>query len=192
MGKTYTISRLARVHGLSRTALLYYDRIGLLPASGRSLAGYRCYSEADAERLSRICTFRQAGLALEEIRTILAGAETPTEAVLESRLGEIAGQIRDLRTKQRLLCAMLRNVHGGSAPPAVDKHMWVEMLRAAGMDEEGMAHWHAEFERRAPEGHHEFLASLGITEPEIRRIREWSARRKKRADEGGGRDRKEP
>jgi len=175
MSKTYTITRLARAYGLSRTALLYYDRIGLLRASGRSLAGYRCYSEKDAERLARICAYREAGLALEEIRVLLSGNGTPTEEVIEKRLREIGEQIRDLHTKQRLLCAMLRNLRGKDTPPGVDKRMWVEMLRAAGMDEEGMARWHFEFERRAPDGHHQFLASLGIPEAEIRIIREWAA-----------------
>jgi hypothetical protein len=39
------------------------------------------------------------------------------------------------------------------------------------MNEEGMDAWHAEFETRAPAAHHAFLASLGIGEEEIRRIR---------------------
>jgi DNA-binding transcriptional MerR regulator len=45
--KTYSISKLARAFGLSRSTLLYYDRIGLLAASGRTGSGYRCYSEKD-------------------------------------------------------------------------------------------------------------------------------------------------
>jgi len=179
MSKTYTITRLGRAHGLSRTALLYYDRIGLLPASGRSLAGYRCYSEQDAERLARICVYREAGLSLEEIRVLLSGVGTPTEAIIENRLREIGEQIRDLHTKQRLLCAMLRNLRGKGAPPGVDKRMWVDMLRAAGMDEQGMARWHSEFERRAPDAHHEFLGSLGIPEGEIQVIRQWAAQGEK-------------
>ena len=48
------------------------------------------------------------------------------------------------------------------------------MLRAAGMDQNAMNRWHTEFERRAPEGHHEFLVSLGIPQDEVARIRQWS------------------
>ena len=43
--KTYSISKLARACGLSRSTLLYYDRLGLLPPSGRTGSGYRCYSD---------------------------------------------------------------------------------------------------------------------------------------------------
>jgi MerR family transcriptional regulator, thiopeptide resistance regulator len=178
MTRTFTVSRLARRFGLSRSTLLYYDRIGLLPPSGRSLSGYRCYSERDAERLSRICTFRDAGLALGEIGLMLTESEVPGRRVLESRLEQIAADIRDLRTKQQLLCAMLRNLSGGRVPEMVNKDMWVEMLRAAGMDEKAMEHWHSEFERRAPEAHHDFLLSLGIPAPEIRLIRKWASQGK--------------
>ncbi len=186
MSKNYTVSNLARLFGLSRSTLLYYDRIGLLRPSGRSLSGYRYYDGKGVDRLTRICTFREAGLSLSEIRLILEAKETETEAVIEHRLREVGKEIRDLRIKQDLLCAMLRNV-AGTGPQPVDKQMWVQMLRAAGMDEEGMADWHAEFERRAPESHEEFLASLGIAEDEIRRIREWSARRRTQA-QGEARD----
>ncbi len=176
MPKHYTVSKLAGVFGLSRSTLLYYDRIGLLPPSGRSASGYRCYDGKDFNRLTRICTFRDAGLSLAEIHQMLEATETQTEAVIEHRLQEIGKQIKDLRIKQRLLCAMLRNV-ATTGGQTVDKEMWVQMLRAAGMDEQGMADWHTEFERRAPVSHHEFLLSLGIPEDEIRKIREWSARR---------------
>ncbi len=66
---------------------------------------------------------------------------------------------------------MLRKVASGKRPRCVDKEMWVEMLKAAGMDQAAMNRWHMEFERRAPEGHQEFLLSLGIPSEETARIR---------------------
>jgi hypothetical protein len=63
--------------------------------------------------------------------------------------------------------------------------MWIEMLRAAGMDERDMDRWHAEFEHRAPEAHHKFLLSLGINEKEALLIRQWSRKMKPGEDSGG-------
>ncbi|MDP1992323.1 MAG: MerR family transcriptional regulator, partial [Syntrophales bacterium] len=171
--KNCTISKLGRLFGLSRSALLYYDRIGLLTPSGRTQAGYRCYSEADRLRLERICGFRRAGLALEEIRIILASGK-PSAAVLERRFHEIGEEISILKVKQGLLSRMLTGIASAKCPSAVDRDLWVEMLRAAGMDDRAMARWHAEFEQRAPEAHREFLLSLGITEEEALEIRNWS------------------
>jgi len=43
--KTYSISKLARACGRSRSTLLYYDRLGLLKPSGRTGSGYRYYTD---------------------------------------------------------------------------------------------------------------------------------------------------
>ncbi len=172
--KTYSISELARAFGLSRSTLLYYDRIGLLPPAGRTGAGYRCYTNKDHQRLERICYFREAGLTLKEIRTVLSSGGQPGAKLLEKRMRETAASLLSLKNQQRLLAGMLSKIASGRLPPAVDKQLWVEMLRAAGMDQNAMHRWHTEFERRAPEGHHEFLVSLGIPPEEVARIRQWS------------------
>jgi len=172
---TYTISKLARAFGLSRSTLLYYDRIGLLPPSGRTPSGYRYYTNDDYKRLDRICNFRQAGLTLEDIRAAFESDAEPSVKVLEHRLREINQRIQDLRSKQRLLSGMMKAGSSACCPPSVDKDMWVEMLRAAGMDDDAMHRWHAEFERRSPQAHHDFLVSLGIPTREVSQIRKWAA-----------------
>ncbi len=57
---------------------------------------------------------------------------------------------------------------------AIDKNLWTDMLRVAGLDDRAMAIWHQEFEKRAPEAHMEFLLSLGLSEAEALRIRQWA------------------
>jgi MerR family transcriptional regulator, thiopeptide resistance regulator len=89
-------------------------------------------------------------------------------------LQEISNEILALQTKQNLLSSMLKNLAADGCPPTVDKAMWIEMLRAAGMDDQAMERWHNEFEQRAPQAHHEFLLSLGIAEEEVQQIRSWS------------------
>jgi DNA-binding transcriptional MerR regulator len=79
--KTYTISQLARAFGLSRSTLLYYDRIGLLPPHCRTESGYRCYTENDYLNLERICSFRKAGLILKNIKDIIYADNKPQTQV---------------------------------------------------------------------------------------------------------------
>lgn len=171
----YRITELARQFGLSRSTLLYYDRIGLLTPSGRSDANYRCYSSTDKERLSSICSLRQVGMDIDGIRAVLEAAGDDSTAVLQCRLTEIGVEISALMTKQRLLAGMLRLQGEGGPKNTVDKEMFVSMLRAAGMDDNAMRQLHVEFERREPEAHHTFLLSLGISEKEALDIRKWSA-----------------
>lgn len=179
----YRITQLAREFGLSRSTLLYYDQIGLLPPSGRSEAGYRSYSLSDRERLATICSYRQAGLGIEDIRRLLALNEQGGDEVIRQRLQAIGGEIRGLQAQQRLLTGMLQVQAGGALPCAIDKQTWVEMLRAAGMDDLAMWQWHHEFERRAPQAHLAFLLSLGISEQEAALIRRRSAGRHDGQDE---------
>jgi MerR family transcriptional regulator, thiopeptide resistance regulator len=172
--KTCSISKLARAFGLSRSTLLYYDRLGLLPPSGRTGSGYRCYTSKDHRRLERICRFREAGLTLKEIRDVLSSGGKPGATLVEQRMHKTAANIQGLRNQQRLLAGMLCRIASGKPPPVVDVELWVEMLEAAGMDQNARERWHAEFERRAPNGHDEFLVSLGIPQEEVAKIRSWS------------------
>lgn len=167
------VTEVARMFGLSRSTLLYYDRIGLLTPSGRSETGYRLYSHGDMERLATICSLRQAGLTIEDVRRLLS-TEDAGGAVLKRRMIELGEQIRTLQAQQRLLAKMLEVQSDGEPPVSIDKQDWIEMLRAAGMDEAGMSRWHAEFERRSPEAHRQFLLALGISEDEALLIRKRS------------------
>lgn len=171
----YRITELARYFGLSRSTLLYYNKIGLLAPSKRSTAGYRLYSSEDRDRLAMICNYRQAGLTIEDILRVLSMEMDANRPVLQERMWKLGAEIRILQSQQHLLAKMLRVQSLGELPVTVDKQVWVEMLRAAGMDDDAMSTWHVEFERRAPEAHHQFLLTLGISEDEAQLIRKWSS-----------------
>lgn len=168
------ITELGRRHGLSRSTLLYYDRIGLLRAEGRSAAGYREYSPEDEERLQRICTYRRAGLALREIQRILDGPKGRVVDALRDRLEELDGEMAALREQQALIARLLESGRVPSGSSVMDKETWVSLLAASGFSEEDMVRWHEEFERSSPEKHLRFLRFLGIPEEEADAIRRRS------------------
>ncbi len=166
-----TVGKLAERFGLSRTTLLYYERIRLLRSAPRSRSGYRLYGEDAVARLRLICTYKSAGLALSEIRKLLDAPDTPNLSVFRRRIVELDGEIAHLRVQQRALLGLLRSLGDHAASKSIDKDTWVRVLRSVGMDEAAMNRWHAEFERNAPEGHHSFLRWLGISEEEALAIR---------------------
>lgn len=172
--KKYSISQLAKSFGLSRSTLLYYDRIGVLCASRRAASGYRQYTEEDYKQLERICMFRGAGLTLTQVKEMFSGGMNPSISILEKRLRDLDTEILELRKQQHLITTMLKNMTSKNFKPVINKKAWVEMLKSAGMDEEGMRAWHTEFEKRSPEAHYDFLLSLGISESEARSIQDWS------------------
>ena len=170
----YTIGRLARKFQLSRSTLLYYDRIGLLKPSGRTQAGYRAYSENDARRLEKICTYRGTGLPLADIRKSLNGPDSKIVAALENRLEELNADIQQLRSQQRLVVDLLADRNRLAQVGVMNKAQWVALLQASGFSHADMDRWHFEFERTAPDKHQEFLEFLCIPPNEIRTIRQLS------------------
>ena len=176
----WTVSKLARRCGVSRTALLYYESIGLMPPPERSGGNYRCYSEADAERLSAIRAYRNAGLTLANIGEILkprSGRGGDASRILKRRLVELDAEIGALRAHQQAIVKLMGHRALGKAE-MISKEKWVSIMKACGFSEEQMQGWHAEFERSAPEEHQEFLEFLHIPSAEIGEIR-------KRSREGG-------
>ncbi|UZP65944.1 MerR family transcriptional regulator [Desulfovibrio mangrovi] len=181
----YTVGRLARRFGLSRSTLLYYDKIGLLRPSSHAHGEYRHYSEADAERLQRICMFRDAGLSLADIARALdaprdgggkgkPGDGASLSAILEERLEELQREMVALRNQRTIITGLLGLDILPEATP-INKELWTSLLSDAGFSEADMRRWHVDFERTAPEQHARFLKVLGIPPTEIGLIRAWAA-----------------
>ncbi len=170
-----TISDLAKASGLSRSALLYYDRLGLLKPAARSRKGYRQYSSAEMKRLEQICLYRQIGIPLEEMKKLLnkSGATASVE-ILQRRLRVLGREIANFRRQQQCIVEMLKQKRLQQGVEMISKERWVEIMQAAGLTDQDMHNWHTQFEKMEPEAHQEFLESLGIKADEIEKIRAWS------------------
>jgi MerR family transcriptional regulator, redox-sensitive transcriptional activator SoxR len=86
-GALLGIGELARLTGKRASAIRYYEQIGLLPEPAR-VDGRRQYHTGVVRTLAVIDTGQRAGLALEEIKTLLAASPDDGEAI--SRLREVA------------------------------------------------------------------------------------------------------
>jgi MerR family transcriptional regulator, thiopeptide resistance regulator len=169
--KQYSISHLAREFKLSRSTLLYYDSIGLLKATARTEANYRVYTENDYKRLQRICSLRSTGISLEHVREIIDSDNTSVTAILHKRINQINDEIQKLRIQQNVIVKLLSDEELFKSTRVITKEMWVALLKSTGLDENGMRQWHMEFENSMPEGHQDFLESLGFSAEEISGIR---------------------
>ena len=175
-----TISQIGRKFGLSRSAMLYYDRVKLVHPTYRTAAGYRLYSAEDEARLKQVCRYRRAGLPLTEIAQLLDDGILPQRVAvaLRRRLAGLNHEIAALRRQQQVVLELLPGKHGhaGRRARTMTKEKWIALLRATGLDDDEMRQWHVAFERQSPLAHQDFLESLGIGAAEIRRIRTRSRR----------------
>ncbi|WDP91147.1 MAG: MerR family transcriptional regulator [Desulfobacter sp.] len=171
----YSISKLAKEFGLSRSTLLYYDSIGLLSPDKRTTSDYRIYTDKHYEKLKQICLLRSTGLSLKKITEILKQGKSHRGELLRQRLNSINDEINQLRTQQKIIVGLLANTKLLKDTKVVTKDMWVNFLRAAGLDDKGMWKWHMQFEATAPQAHQDFLEALGLCKNEIKKIRAMSS-----------------
>lgn len=108
------VGQLAERTGLSVRTLHWYDEIGLL-SPGRTRSGHRVYGSAEIERLQKILSLRQVGLALDEIQEALDRDDLPLLRVLElhaERLADEAERLQGLRDRlEGVIDAARKNGH---------------------------------------------------------------------------------
>lgn len=99
----YTIQKLGNLAGVSTRTLRYYDEIGLLKPARTSSSGYRIYSQREVDLLQQILFYRELGLSLEDIRSIVTDPDFDGARALR----EHRNQLLD---KRKQLDALIANV----------------------------------------------------------------------------------
>jgi len=103
----YSIGQLAERTGLSVRTIRFYSDEGVVPATGRSVAGYRRYDIHALARLDLVRTLRDLGLPLPTIRAVLDnGLSLPQVAAVHVRA--LDTQIDALRLRRAVLRAVAK------------------------------------------------------------------------------------
>jgi DNA-binding transcriptional MerR regulator len=108
--RSLRIGELAAKSGLTRDALRYYERRGLLPRSRRTAGGFREY---DATTLDRVRFVKQAqahGLTLREIRDLVSHSSDAGRARCLYVRDLLARKVSDLDAKRRELDAFCQTL----------------------------------------------------------------------------------
>ena len=85
----YTVKALAELAGVTPRTLRWYDSQGLLKPLRTTEAGYRIYGPEQVDRLQTILFYRELGLELQAIRTILEDPAFDRQKALQSHLAEL-------------------------------------------------------------------------------------------------------
>ncbi|MEV1333385.1 MerR family transcriptional regulator [Micromonospora costi] len=92
-----TVGQVSARLDVTVRALHHWDDIGLARPSLRTRAGYRLYTAGDLERLNRIVVYRELGLDLDRIRTVLDGSAADLPGALRAQRAQVAQRIDRLR-----------------------------------------------------------------------------------------------
>lgn len=81
-----TVHEVSKLSGVSIRSLHHYDKIGLLPATEVTAAGYRLYDDKALERLQMILLFKELQFPLKEIMAILDNPNYDRSKALEQQI----------------------------------------------------------------------------------------------------------
>lgn len=136
----YRIGDFAAKAGVTVRTVRYYDRLGLLPPSGRSESGQRLYSDDDFARLQQIVTLKLIGLTLDEIQRLLTDEPGEIAGLLERQKQALRAQAEQyLRLSdliERAQAALGRSRRS-------DLHQFIEIIKAVTMHNQ--TEWLAQF-----------------------------------------------
>ena len=85
----YTVKTLAQLAGVTPRTLRWYDKEGLLKPLRITDTGYRIYGPEQVDRLQIILFYRELGVKLSAIRSILSDPDFDRTAALQNHLSEL-------------------------------------------------------------------------------------------------------
>ena len=116
------IGELAKLAGVSTSALRYYEEAGLLGPAARTEAGYRMYGPEALGRLQFVQRAKALGLSLQEVRQLLASPAADVGAERDRLRHLVAHKLADTRARIAELQALDQELES----------LYLRLLRAPG------------------------------------------------------------
>jgi DNA-binding transcriptional MerR regulator len=123
--RPFRIGELSAQSGVSRDALRYYERLGLMPRARRTTGGFRLYPPGTLARIRFIKQAKLNGLTLREIRELLGFQDRQghdrcrrVQSLLTRKLADVDGRLQQLEefreTLHNYLVQCARTLGGGT------------------------------------------------------------------------------
>ncbi len=108
----YTVKQLAVRARISVRTLHHYDEIGLLKPAYVGSNGYRYYEQPQLHRLQQVLMYRDFGMALEDIASILDAPGFDVASALRGHRERLADRLRSLQDLLGVIETTLRRIDG--------------------------------------------------------------------------------
>ena len=127
--KLLNIGEAALASGVSAKMIRHYEAAGLIPAVGRSAAGYRRYGEQDVHRLRFVRHARDLGFSSRQIVELLSlwqdknRPSSKVKQVAEQHIEALEQKIRTMHAMKAQLQQLTEACHGDKWPdcPILDQ-----------------------------------------------------------------------
>jgi DNA-binding transcriptional MerR regulator len=108
----YTVRQVAGLSGVSIRTLHFYDEVGLLKPAYVNASGYRYYEEPQLLTLQQLLFYRELGLELKEIKSILSRADFEKATALESHRSVLEKKLARTQTLIATINQTIEHVKG--------------------------------------------------------------------------------
>ncbi len=105
------IGQVAEQAGLRKSAIRYYEEIGLLPEPER-VSGQRVYDPSILRRLALIDVSQRAGLSLDEIRELVDAGSAPVSEQLQEIAAKKLPEVEALIARAEAMRDWLKTAQG--------------------------------------------------------------------------------
>lgn len=117
-----SIGRAAASSGVSAKMIRHYEAMGLLPATGRTVAGYRIYRESDIHMLQFIRRARDLGFSMKETTALVRlwqnrrRASGDVKKLAARHLQHLDEKIREMQAMRDSLAHLAQHCRGDDRP----------------------------------------------------------------------------
>ena len=99
-----TTGEFAKLHGVNKRTLHYYDQVGLFSPLHKSENGYRCYTPYQSAAFENILALRELGMSIEALKTYLhKPSNKDFLSISMSKIDEIDLTIKKLTAQKKIL-----------------------------------------------------------------------------------------
>ncbi|MBU1142775.1 MAG: MerR family transcriptional regulator [Firmicutes bacterium] len=117
----YSINQLSKLSSTTTRTLRYYDEIGLLKPKRINSAGYRIYGPNEINTLQQILFFKELGVELETIKSILKNNRNEQMKLLKGHLSKLLLKQKQIHTLIENVNQTIESIEGGFEMKDSDK-----------------------------------------------------------------------
>ncbi len=123
------IGEVAKLSAVSSKMIRRYEEEGIIPKAGRSLAGYRMYTEKDIHILKFVKRGRELGFSIKDLKQLVSlwrnktRSSAQVKAIATKHQAELKKKLTEVQNMLKTLDHLVKNCHGDERPdcPILDE-----------------------------------------------------------------------
>ena len=116
------IGEVAALSEVNSKMIRRYEEQGIIPKAGRSIAGYRQYSEKDVHVLRFVKRARELGFSMKDIKQLVSlwrnktRSSSQVKSMTLKHIGELEKKLAEIQAMLKTLKHLANNCHGDNRP----------------------------------------------------------------------------